>query len=222
MKRWYLVRHAETIWNRDNRIQGSTDAPLSPHGLRQAECLRSYFASVPIQAIVSSNLDRCRHTAKAIAMANGHKLTLQIEPELREIHLGAWEGLTPEEVNAKYPDAYTQWRQSPSKTVIPDAEALDVFHERVRRIRKRLLETLTASEAVIVTHGGVIAALLADALHADYDHLLRHMRIDNTGITAVEFAPQGTSNVLWINRISHLDGLIDAAGPHSIPASPSD
>ena len=213
MTRWYLVRHAETVWNRDNRIQGASDTPLSPLGLKQAASLCRHFASRAIRAIVCSSLQRSQQTARAIAQGNGQLLTPRIAEGLGEIHLGEWEGLTPEEVNARYGAAYDRWRVSPSSLQIPGAESLAVFRKRVRRAREQLLATLEAQESVIVTHGGVIATLLADALRADYDHLLRHLRLDNAGITAVEFGNGQVSSVLWINRTNHLDGLEDLAGP---------
>lgn len=207
MRRWYLVRHAETVWNQERRLQGGSDTPLSPLGVRQAACLRAYFASRPIRAIVSSHLQRSHQTARAIAEGNGHCLAPLIEPGLAEIHLGEWEGLTPEEVNARYAEAYTQWKLAPSVTHVPGAEPVAAFLHRVRRARDDLLTTLEAEEAVIVTHGGVIAALLADALRADYNHLLQYLRLDNGGVSAVEFEADQLAHVVWINRTSHLDGL---------------
>lgn len=219
MTRWYLVRHAETVWNRDNRIQGGSDTPLSPLGVQQAACLSRYFASRPIRTIVSSGMRRSEETARVIAQGNGHRLSPVVEPGLAEIHLGAWEGLTPEEVDARYGEAYTRrWRTNPSSTQIPGAEPMDRFLERVRRAREQLLATLEAGEAVIVTHGGVIAALLADALRAEYDYLLRHLRLDNAGMTALECGRGQVPYVLWINNTNHLDALGDPGGPSSPPA----
>lgn len=215
MKRWYLVRHAQTLWNCENRIQGASDIPLSPLGMQQAIRLQEYFASRPIRAIVSSRLIRSHHTARIIAQGNGHRLTPRIESDLAEIHLGEWEGLTPEEVNARYQQAYAQWRLTPSATHIPGAEPLSAFLQRVRRAKDQLLGSLDAEEAVVVTHGGVIAALLADALRADYDHLLQRLRLDNAGITAVEFEVGHAPTVLWINETRHLDALDSDEAPGS-------
>ncbi len=203
--RWYLVRHAQTSWNGERRIQGSADPPLSARGRQQARCLARYFSGRPIRAIVSSGMQRTQETALAIASTNGHRLQPVIEPDLREIHLGAWEGLTPEEIDARYPGAYDRWRLIPSSTLIPNAERLEIFLQRVRGARERLLATLQAEEAVIVAHGGVIAALLADALCTTYDHCLQHVALDNAGISAVAFEAGRPPSVLWVNATAHLE-----------------
>ncbi len=206
MKRCYLVRHAETVWNRDNRIQGHSDLPLSPFGRQQAERLGAFFASRHLKGIYTSSLQRSQHTACAIAAGNGHGVNPVVDHELVEMHLGAWEGLTPEEVDARFGGAYQQWRTRPSSVSIPDAEPLEAFRERARRALGRLVATFEEGEYVVVSHGGVIAALLADTLGADYDALLRRLRLDNAGITAFEFGT-ATPHVLWINATSHLETL---------------
>ena len=204
MKRCYLVRHAQTAWNDENRIQGHSDLPLSPLGRQQAERLGATFASRHVQGIFTSALQRSRQTAQMIAAGNGHGVSPVIEPELAEMHLGAWEGLTPDEVDTRFQGAYQQWRRRPSSVVIPDAEPLEAFRQRVRRALERILSSVEDGEHVVVSHGGVIAALLADVLGADYDAVIRRLRLDNAGITALEFGA-GVPHVLWINSTQHLD-----------------
>ncbi len=211
MKRCYLVRHAQTVWNGENRIQGHSDVPLSPLGIQQAERLGMCFASRHVQGIFTSALQRSRQTAEAIAAGNGHSVTPVVERDLAEIYLGAWEGLTPDEVDARFQKAYQQWRTLPSSVVIPDAEPLGAFKERVRTVMGRLLAGLGDGEHVIVSHGGVIAVLLADLLSADYDVTIRRLRLDNAGITAVEYGA-GAPHVMWVNSTTHLETLSPAAG----------
>jgi len=135
MTRCYLVRHAQTAWNDENRLQGHSDTPLSPVGRRQAERLGARFASHHVRGVFTSALQRSRQTAEAIAAGpvraedrshgagNGnHRITPVVEPGLAEIHLGAWEGLTPAEVDAKFQNAYQQWTRSPSSVAIPGGE----------------------------------------------------------------------------------------------------
>ena len=212
MKRCYLIRHAETVWNRDNRIQGHSDLPLSPFGRQQAQRLGGCFASRHLKGIFTSALQRSQHTAHAIAAGNGHAINPMVERELAEMYLGAWEGLTPEEVDARFDGAYQRWRTRPSSVTIPDAEPLEAFRERARRAFQRIVATFEDGEYVVVSHGGVIAALLADTLGADYDALLRRLRLDNAGVTALEFST-ATPHVLWINATAHLDTLTPPATP---------
>ena len=205
--RCYLIRHAHTLWNGENRLQGRSDVPLSPLGERQAECVGVRFASHRLQGLFTSDRQRSVQTAHRIISGNGHRLSPVVEPELAEIHLGAWEGLIPEEIDARFQNAYQQWREHPSSVVIPDGEPLSVFRERVRRALSRILSGVVEGEVAVVTHGGVIAAFLADTLGADYDRLLRRLRLDNAGITAIEFEA-GVPHVLWINSTTHLEEAI--------------
>ena len=199
--RCYLVRHAQTTWNDENRIQGHADPPLSPLGCEQAERLASYFADRSIGALYTSGLARSLHTAQAIARKT--KLTPRIEPALAEIHLGIWEGLTPEEVDTRFHGAYQQWHLAPSQVTIPGAEPLEQFRIRVRTAVTQIWEAHRDGEMVIVSHGGVIAALLADCLGADYDHLLRKLCLDNAGVSAIDCRTTPPC-VLWINATHHL------------------
>lgn len=227
MPRCYLVRHAQTPWNVDNRVQGHSDVPLSPEGEAQAKRLGALFASRHLRGLFTSALQRSRQTAQAIASGNGHRLEPVVMQGLAEIHLGMWEGLTPTEINAQFPGAYQQWTTHPSTVTIPGAEPLDAFRRRVRQAMARVAATFQDGEYVVVSHGGVIASFLADVLDADYDATLRRLRLDNGGITAVEFDPSTRPpragslgvvpsersesrdeahppSVLWINATAHL------------------
>jgi len=211
--RCYLVRHAQTAWNSENRIQGQSDLPLSAVGEQQAQCLAARFASRHLHTIVTSALQRSHQTAQRIALGNGHGLSPLIEHGLAEMHLGAWEGLTPEEIDARFQGAYRHWRLRPSAVAIQDAEPLDAFRARVRHAFGKVLASLEEGEHVVVAHGGVIAAVLAEILGADYDLLIRRLRLDNGGITALECGAGSPSCVLWINSTDHLASLPPSAQP---------
>lgn len=204
MKRCYLIRHAQTTWNEENRLQGHSDLPLSPLGRRQAAQVGQWFASRHLVGVITSALTRSQQTAAAIAGGNGHRLRPVIEPAWAEMHLGAWEGLTPAQIDARFDGAYQQWRTRPSSVIIPAAEPLEAFRHRVRQALAHAVAQVVAGEFVIVTHGGVIASLLADLLAADYDALLQRLRLDNAGITAVECGAS-LPHVLWINGTEHLE-----------------
>ena len=182
--RCYLIRHGITEWNATNRIQGHSDIPLSDAGREQARRVGGYFAGRPLAAIYTSHLVRSRQTAEAIAEQTG--LALTIEEHLAEIHLGAWEGLTPDEVDARYDGAYHLWRTEPSRVTIPRGEPVEQFRERVRAMAADILARHAEGDVAIVCHGGVIAALLADWMQAEYDQVLRKMALDNGGISAID------------------------------------
>lgn len=206
--RCYLVRHAQTQWNFENRIQGQSDQPLSTLGCEQAARAAGYFSGRPVQAVYTSHLLRSRQTADAIARVTG--VTPTVVPGLAEIDLGSWEGLTPEEVDARYGGAYQVWQAAPARVRIPDGEAVKVFHARVRRTFAQIAAGHREGEIIIVSHGGVIASWLADWVGAEYDQLLHRLVLDNAGISGVDCRTAPPS-VLWVNAVEHLNH----AGPRS-------
>lgn len=203
MKRCYLVRHAQTTWNSENRLQGDSDLPLSPLGHEQAKRLAAFFAASHVQGIFTSPLQRSQQTAQAIAAGNGHGVRPVVAEGLAEMRLGAWEGLTPDEIEAHFQGLYQRWLKKPSSVRIPEAEPLSAFRARVRGTLEKILGAMGEGDYVVVTHGGVIAAVLADLLHADYDEVLRRVRLDNAGVTALECGG-GHPYVLWVNATDHL------------------
>lgn len=200
--RCYLVRHAQTTWNHENRIQGHSDRPLSVAGLEQAKRLGDYFAGRAITAVYTSHLVRSVQTAQAIAPQTGRAPS--VEPMLAEMHLGAWEGLTPDEVNSRYDGAYQHWRIAPSQVSIPAAEPLEKFQRRVQEAVGRILAAHHRDgDIVIVSHGGVIAALLAEWMRAEYDQVLRRLVLDNAGVSAIDYRVMPPC-ILWVNATHHL------------------
>src|SRR4030095_10424116 len=99
-----LIRHAETLWNRERRYQGRQDPPLSETGRAQADAVGRLLAKERIEAVWSSPLRRARETPEAIATIRG--LTVRVDDQFGEMHFGQWEGLTSEEVSAKFPEMY--------------------------------------------------------------------------------------------------------------------
>ena len=202
LMRCYLVRHAQTAWNYENRIQGHSDQPLSLAGLDQAKRLGGYFAGRTIAAVYTSHLLRSVQTAQAIARQTGKEPS--VDPMLAEMHLGEWEGLTPEEVNSRYGGAYQRWRVAPSEVSIPASEPLKEFRRRVEEVVERILAVRHGEgDIVIVSHGGVIAALLAAWMQAEYDQLLRRLVLDNAGVSAIDYRMMPPC-ILWVNATHHL------------------
>jgi broad specificity phosphatase PhoE len=132
-----LVRHGETDWNADGRLQGQTDRPLSDFGRRQARELAETFEGDQIEAIYSSDLDRARETAEIVAERLG--LSVDLDPDLREKNWGTWEGLTPAERDR----------------VEFAGESTEAHQERTLRALRRISERHPGNVRVlVVTHGG--------------------------------------------------------------------
>ena len=141
-----LVRHGETDWNRDGIWQGHGDPPLNDLGRRQATELAGRLADVEIDALYSSDLRRAYETAEIIGAAIGLEITA--EPDLREIDIGAWSGLTRAQIEERFPGMERH-----------DGEASDAFDARAVGVLRRIACAHAGGSVLVVTHGGVIRAL---------------------------------------------------------------
>ena len=130
MTKIIFVRHGQTEWNVLGRYQGQTDVALSPLGIEQAEKLAAHFPVDKIEAVYSSDLARAMKTASCVADRFG--LTVEPRPELRELNFGDWEGLTYDEIVAKWPDALQNFFQHPDVLEIPHGESFPKHGPPVR------------------------------------------------------------------------------------------
>lgn len=201
MTRLIIIRHAESDYNCQNRIQGHYDSCLSAKGKRQAKRLGLRLRGQGIEKIYSSDLGRAYSTT--LEISRHYRVPVVRDPLLREINLGAWEGMTPEEVDRLYEKGYQRWLKKPSACVIPKAERVARFRRRVTQRVKAIARANRGKTVLVVTHGGVITALLADWLKADFDRVLLNLQIDNTSVTVVD-ETDARVRLLSINDTSHL------------------
>jgi probable phosphoglycerate mutase len=153
MIRLLLVRHGESTWNAVSRWQGQADPPLSPFGERQAEDAGARLAEVAtITAVWASNLVRARRTGDLIAARLGIA-QVRVEPLLRERDVGAWSGLTRDEIEERWP-GYLAARRSP-----PDFEGDDELLARTRAGLAAAADGSGPGDVLVVTHGGVIRTI---------------------------------------------------------------
>ncbi len=170
--RLLLVRHGETVWNREGRYQGVIDVPLSPEGERQAAALAVQLRSEPLAAVYSSTLRRAYYTAVPIAAAHG--LTVIRDPRLNEINQGQWEGLRPAEIVRRWPELHARWQQEPLSVRLPGGETLEEVRARVLAALEDIVLAWAGRTVCIVAHQVSLAVIrsqalgltLAEALHA--------------------------------------------------------
>jgi len=178
-----LARHGETDWNAERRFQGHADRPLNARGRAQAAALAERLASAPLAACYASDLARARETAELVARRHG--LPVVARPDLREIDVGSWSGLTTDEARTRHPEAFLRWRDE-GQAGWADGETYELM--RARAVRAVLeIGTRHAGETVlVVAHGGTIRALLATALGMDV-HEYRHVHPaePNGGLSAL-------------------------------------
>ena len=201
--RLYAIRHGETAWSRERRFAGSRDVPLVEEGLRQCEAVARALAGSFVEAVYASPLARARASAEVIAKP--HRLAVQIEPAFREMAFGEWEGLTREEVAARFPEAYEQWRSAPHALRIKGAETLAQVAERVRRGVQELLAAHEGQTVALVSHAIVARLIVLDALGLGHDRLWT-VDASPAGITEIEYEP-GWATVHRMNTLSHLEAV---------------
>ena len=195
-----LVRHAQSTWNDERRIQGQMDPPLSVRGEAEAAALGQRMRDVAYDAFYSSDLRRARQTAEAIAPG------ARLEPRLREVALGEWEGLTRDEIVARNPEEWARWAVEPDWDIVPGGEGSEPFRSRVEAIVQDLLDRHRGETVLAVTHGGVIQAALAWTLRLSIRGRF-HFAIDNTSITILARTGAGRTVVRGVNDHAHLAAL---------------
>ena len=177
-----LARHGESDWNRTKRWQGFADRPLTELGRRQASELGERLEDTELDAIYSSDLQRARETAEVVARMKS--LTVETTPDLREVDVGSWSGLTRAEAEARYPEAYARWLQGAEGW--DDGETYDQLGERVVRAIQRIAKDHDGQRVLIVAHGGTIRAIHATALGVDVHTYRRIQRVEpNATLSAV-------------------------------------
>lgn len=196
-----MIRHGQSTWNREHRIQGQLDPPLSQEGRLQAGLLGARLAGRSFVAAYTSDLKRAAETAAAIG-----RLT-RTEPEplegLREIFLGEWEGLTSEQIAERYPEAWSRWVEEPDWDVVPGGEGAALFEARVASALDEIFSRHSHGDILVVTHGGVIQI----ALHRVVGRPSRGLfpfKIQNASISILE-RRDGRMVIGGVNDVAHLE-----------------
>jgi len=180
-----LVRHGETTWNAEKRIQGQIDVGLNDVGLSQAEAAARWLSDLAVAALYSSDLLRTRQTADRIAA--GLRLVPTLRAEFRERRYGLFEGLTYEESRARYPAEYLSFERREPEFVIPSGgESLQQLHERVSGGLRRIAIDHPGETIVVVTHGGVLD-IVNRLVRGNPLSKPRDFLIPNAGINWVRF-----------------------------------
>jgi phosphoserine phosphatase len=199
--RLFLVRHAETDWNRDRRYQGWTDSSLSEVGRVQAEAVARALATPALAAIYSSPLTRARDTAEAIARP--HKLTVQVAEAFKEMGFGQWEGLRLADARDRDQALYQSWLDTPHLVTPPGAEALGDVKARVLAGLETLRSAHDGGSICLVTHAIVARVLILEALGLPLSRIWS-IQVSPTGISELEFRPDWTA-LHRMNTLVHLD-----------------
>lgn len=208
--RLYLIRHGESTWNSEHRIQGQSDPPLSELGRRQAELLAHRLAGRSFAGFYASDLARALETAQRI----GSLIGLEPQPVvgLREIFLGDWEGMRTNEIANRFPQAWASWVEEPDWDVVSGGEGAAPFEDRVSSALDGIFHRHVTGDVLVVTHGGVIQIGLHRVVGKPSRGLFP-FKIQNASISVIE-KRNGRMVIAGVNDVAHLESAhVTEPGP---------
>lgn len=203
--RLVLVRHGETAWNAEGRVQGQTDVLLSEIGHAQARALAEALAGERFAALYSSDLERVRQTAAPAAERLG--LEVRLDARLRERHYGIFETLTYLEAKQRLPEEYARFKAKELDYDFGTGESLRAFYERSIACIAEIAARHAGEELLVFTHGGVLDMVYrrANALSLS---ARREFEIPNAALNRIEVAAAGWRVLEWAGR-AHLAAALD-------------
>lgn len=214
----WLLRHAETEWNAEGRMQGHNDSPLTVRGLATARAVARRLLNTRPSVIYTSDLGRAERTAEEIAGAT--RAPVRTDARLREKNNGVFEGLTRAEVEANLPDEYARYLQRHDDYAPPGGETVRQLQARAYAALTDLAARHPGERIVVVTHGGVISTFMLHLLDLPLNRP-RPFQIDNCGLTTLTFA-SGRSDpwrLVTLNEVAHLDEVSKLLRPQQKQSS---
>jgi probable phosphoglycerate mutase len=200
-----MVRHGETAWNAEGRVQGQLDIPLNDVGRAQARATAEVLASHDFSAIYCSDLMRVRQTCEPSAK----KLALPVTylPELRERHYGMFETLTYTEVREKFPEQYARFRDKDPDFDFEGGETLRGFNDRSLKVVADIIGRHAGEQILVFTHGGVLEMVYRHARAVGLSSA-RDFEIPNAGINWIEVTADAWKVWAWA-EVAHLEAALD-------------
>ena len=195
-----LIRHGETEWNSQKRMQGHSNSDLSSVGQAQIQALGQWMKNVPFDLIYSSDSLRAKQTAEAITQFSGHEL--QFDQRLREKNLGVFEGLTSEEARERHPEVFRLFKTAGSKYVIDEGESTQQLQDRALEIVDEIRIKHPEEHVLLVTHGGFIRVVMKHSLGLSLETPTRFL-IRNTGVFRLVWEDKWI--VSQMGGVSHLE-----------------
>ena len=196
------MRHGQTEWNVEARIQGQGDSDLTEEGRAQARSIAERLAREDFDLLVSSDLGRAAATAQAIATRCAKPVVL--DARLRERHFGVGEGMTYDEVDRAYPGAFARIRNVDPDFVIPGGESRRQFHARVVSAMDSIAKAHDGRTIVVVTHGGVLATFFRHVHSIPLD-VAHPIAITNASYNVLAHDGSRWSVETWSDN-AHLEG----------------
>jgi probable phosphoglycerate mutase len=208
------IRHGETAWNVDSRIQGHLDIPLNDTGRWQARRLGQAVADEAIAQVYASDLSRAFETAQAVAHAHGGQIVT--DTGLRERNFGSFQGQTFKEIETRWPDQAERWRKRDPDFAPGGGESLREFYARCVGTAARLAAAHPGQTIALVAHGGVMDCLYRAATRMELQ-APRSWQLGNASINRLLHSAEGFALVGW-SDVSHLDAAsLDEGSDGQVP-----
>jgi len=196
----YLIRHGQTRSNVTGYLMGWTDEGLDDVGYAQANSLAARIASLPITAVYVSPLRRAIETAATTAKPHG--LEPRVYPDLVEINYGDWQGLHRKQVRQEWPELWQKLRIYSPDVVIPNGESLEQVNRRTIRAFNTIIASEPGGQVAIVTHQGILKAMVAYILNAP-NIVCSRFELGNASLSLVRIT-DGTPRLITLNDMSHI------------------
>lgn len=205
----YLIRHGQTDWNLEGKIQGRHDVSLNETGSKQAELLAMGMDKRPVVQIFSSRQKRALETAQAVGRRQHVAVT--VIDGLEEVEFGEWEGKTWDEISREYPEEFKVWCTEPAEIVPPGGESRPQIYRRIGNALKEILRR-SRGDIAIISHGAALAYMVSIMLEkelGDHDEII----VKNASISTVEYDREtGKFHMAEANDVSHLKALSQEQG----------
>jgi broad specificity phosphatase PhoE len=194
----YCIRHGESSYNAEGRIQGQSDVPLSELGRRQSEAVAKALDNLPIDAVYSSPLRRAMQTAEPVAAVL--KLAIQTDPRLMEVHAGEFQDKLRIHLEAQYPAEMARWHGGDPDFPLPGGETRRHLMQRGHEVFQQIARG-GHQQVVVVSHGGLLTAALKALLEIPAG---RHPFVLHNGSISQLELRDGDVKLLALNQIDHL------------------
>ncbi len=200
-----IVRHGETAWNAEHRVQGQLDVPLNAIGLAQAQAAAKVLSREKFDAIYSSDLSRARQTAQPTASLLS--MPILADKNLRERHYGIFERLTYAEVKTRFPEDYARFEAREPDYAFQTGESLKDFSARSIAVISKIAKEHEGQSILVFTHGGVLDKLYRFVTGLPLS-AHREFGIPNAGLNRIELTSAGWQIRSWAD-VAHLEGALD-------------
>jgi len=197
----YLVRHGETEWNIEKRLQGWKDSNLTQKGIEDAEALHDHLIAIEFDSIYSSTSRRAFKTAEVIL--GERKLKITVDENLREIYLGDWEGKTTYEIEQLYPNEYYNFWNAPSLYNRKNSETFIQVQERALKTINKIIDEKKSGNILIVTHGITLKMIMNYFEKQSLENLWETPYIQNTSVSLIQIKNR-EPNILLYSDTSHI------------------